>query len=775
MKNPRLPRSVGRSPVVELVEGRTLLAGAALTLPAELASKAGGTYTSQAHRGYNGSGFSDFGGNASSATFNTAAASGAATISFRYANGSGASRPTTVSVNGKSVGTVAFAPTGGWDVWKTAILSNILLPTGNAAIKLTASTSTGGPNLDELTIDAAGGSTPSSQPTPTPSPTPAPTPGPATGVSGGIGAVAGGTTFAPAIADGNAARPTPVITARQTTIKAGQAVFVSGLSSTLNGGDATTARYEWDFGDGSAKYNKLIGFSAGHVYAKAGTYTVTLRVLNANRGAASVTKTITVQPAARRQIFVSAAGSDGNDGSADRPIKSIARAAALISKQSNVEVLLRRGDRFDQSTSLVVGGANVRIAAYGSGADPILRWNGAKTQQNMVLIVDAASGAMVEDITFDSIWPGPNADRTGLPYAIKVDGNDSVVRGSTFLNVSYALQTNGKPTGLLVQDNDAPSAFALRSYFLWGEGSDFVVLGNRVANVIHEHSIRIFGVTRMLLAYNDLANPKTYSFEPSKNSLNLQWADYAYVYGNTIHGNYQLGPLGGTDGLEWKQARLDHLVFEANHGIDATMRIVPGLQNSVIRNNVLEKKDENAIIIDPKEAAYDRTVTNITFADNTVINPGTKGKFLYVGGRANRLSVINNLYKADNLIVGENVTAGIYVNDTSLASFRQISGNVWPVPTIPTWAKGRIPGGTGINAISLDPNAMGNYYNIDRWNGLAGVGSDGQQDTSVGANFAPSTSSTAARFDAKYPGVFSDYSGKARPITGAWTAGAVQV
>jgi hypothetical protein len=70
---------------------------------------------------------------------------------------------------------------------------------------------------------------------------------------------------------------------------------------------------------------------------------------------------------------------------------------------------------------------------------------------------------------------------------------------------------------------------------------------------------------------------------------------------------------------------------------------------------------------------------------------------------------------------------------------------------------------------------MGNYYNIDRWNALTAVATDAQQDTALGSNFTPSGSSTAATFAARYTGVFTDYAGRARSLSGAWSAGAVQV
>src|SRR5690606_5512664 len=65
-----------------------------------------------------------------------------------------------------------------------------------------------------------------------------------------------------------------------TTIMAGMTIHVDALTSSLNVGNPTTARYEWDFGDPSSPYNKLVGYNAAHNYANPGTYTVTLKVFN---------------------------------------------------------------------------------------------------------------------------------------------------------------------------------------------------------------------------------------------------------------------------------------------------------------------------------------------------------------------------------------------------------------------------------------------------------------------------------------------------------------
>lgn len=60
----------------------------------------------------------------------------------------------------------------------------------------------------------------------------------------------------------------PVARIVATTPTQGQAPFavhVHGLTSTLNIGDETTARYEWTFGDPSGSYNTLVGWNAAHI------------------------------------------------------------------------------------------------------------------------------------------------------------------------------------------------------------------------------------------------------------------------------------------------------------------------------------------------------------------------------------------------------------------------------------------------------------------------------------------------------------------------------
>lgn len=76
---------------------------------------------------------------------------GAATLRVRYANGTGASRPIRVTVNGGGGGTIAGGPTGSWSTWTTATVP-ITLIAGDNDIIHSSVTSDGMPNIDRFEI-----------------------------------------------------------------------------------------------------------------------------------------------------------------------------------------------------------------------------------------------------------------------------------------------------------------------------------------------------------------------------------------------------------------------------------------------------------------------------------------------------------------------------------------------------------------------------------------------------------------------------------------------
>ncbi len=86
-----------------------------------------------------------------------AAAAGSMTLAFRYANGSTANRPMDITVNGVLVADeLAFNPTGAWSTWQTRSVT-ATLNAGTNTVRATATTASGGPNLDSLTVSSDGG------------------------------------------------------------------------------------------------------------------------------------------------------------------------------------------------------------------------------------------------------------------------------------------------------------------------------------------------------------------------------------------------------------------------------------------------------------------------------------------------------------------------------------------------------------------------------------------------------------------------------------------
>jgi hypothetical protein len=127
------------------------------------------------HPGYTGSGYV----NTSNSTGRwiewtvDAAAAGSSTCVFRYANGS-SGRAMDLSVNGSVVASLGFVSADAWTNWSTE-QAVIPLDAGLNAIRLTAATSGGAPNMDKMDITLPG-TGPAPTPEPTPSPTPAATP-----------------------------------------------------------------------------------------------------------------------------------------------------------------------------------------------------------------------------------------------------------------------------------------------------------------------------------------------------------------------------------------------------------------------------------------------------------------------------------------------------------------------------------------------------------------------------------------------------------------------
>jgi hypothetical protein len=128
----------------------TPAAAAPVRYEAEQATIVNGVVASN-HPGFTGTGFVDTTNAVGSAVEFSVDVAGTQNLVFRFANGTAADRPATLTVDGVGRGTLSFAPTGDWATWQTRA-TTAELAAGTNTVRLTATTAGGLPNLDSLSV-----------------------------------------------------------------------------------------------------------------------------------------------------------------------------------------------------------------------------------------------------------------------------------------------------------------------------------------------------------------------------------------------------------------------------------------------------------------------------------------------------------------------------------------------------------------------------------------------------------------------------------------------
>jgi len=507
---------------------------------------------------------------------------------------------------------------------------------------------------------------------------------------------------------------------------------VNGVSSNLGSGSPIQATYNWNFGDSGSQYNQLVGFNAAHVYDNPGTYTITLSLTDAN-GQTSVAKaSVTVlSNSSMTTIYVSPNGNDGNSGtSPNSPIQSVNQLNNILS--SNERVLFQDGGTYNLESSLSVNAvSNVEIGSYGSGAQPILMYDGPAGVFGGIINI-TGSNVSVRGLTFDSIYQN-NMDSQAIYSAFMLSGNNIVVRDNTFLNVLDDLDMSGQPNNVLVQNNQSPSPTDLNAYFAWVQGNDIVVLGNTVAASFGEAILRVGGATNLLIADNNLTNlPNSVGNGIPKNVLSIQAGGYVYVYGNILStGPVEAGPLG-TPAAD-PNAAMSDVVFDSNTVINSSILLTPGVQNVMARNNVIEADGDAGFTISAQEndGAFNWQVQDVYIEHNTVTEPSVWGGLLSINdGEAQGITVDYNLFVDPNYQTGAG--AGfIKVDENDMNSFAEIKDNVWCIPAeVTAWSQG------GYFFISSDPSSQSGWLTPAEWEATGIPTGDVYENVTLGSTFS---------------------------------------
>jgi hypothetical protein len=372
-----------------------------------------------------------------------------------------------------------------------------------------------------------------------------------------------------------------------------------------------------------------------------------------------------------------AAGNDSAAGTFGAPIRSFAKAAALA-RSANTKILFRRGQAWNTNAVMAITAANVHVGAYGTGANPVINITGQKVA---VQTFSGASHVVIEGLTFDTPHKpvGQVANKTGVS-AIFTGGTGIAVRDCTFLNVDDAVNANQNPNGLIVMDNDAPSVTGLRAYLLWAQGTDVVAVGNYAANSTREHIIRAADANRLLVAYNDFANPKRPGLDGAdidKGTIEMQRGSWAYIYGNTTRdGPVRVGPRG--EATEPSSTRTNVAVIANNRISNYQVNVNPGTHHLAIREQPDHGERERRHPDHAVRPAGPERVEHLHLRQRRVQQrvagpvPAGRGRDGRPVGHPGR-----NRYVAPNLAVGGNDTVAVSVNASDLSGFKAIYGNVW--------------------------------------------------------------------------------------------------
>jgi hypothetical protein len=393
----------------------------------------------------------------------------------------------------------------------------------------------------------------------------------------------------------------------------------------------------------------------------------------------SVTINVNVTPANRKVIYVSNDGSDSNTGlTQNTPVKSFARAAALLeANPSNTEILFKRGDTFTANSSLWISGQNVVLGAYGLGDRPTIKWNGLRNSSVIFASTGSAKNVTVQDLSVDSVFGGDTND-AGTPLAMRPTGSNITMRRVELLNLMYGMNLNQQPKGVLMQDSTAPLERGLRKYLAWVEGENVVIIGNQAANSTREHIVRVNLASKINVSGNDFTNldPADDVWDYRKPTLNMQSGAFGFAEGNRLDGRLDVGPLGSGQGAEYMERRFKYLILENNDVVNDMVSINHGAEQITLRHNTFEAHGYAAVRVDGYSSEYGRGVVNLVLHDNVGINDGKGGEFFQLNGAAKNIRMIDNAYRAPNLVAGTGTILRYAPSDAG--SFVDMTGNVWP-------------------------------------------------------------------------------------------------
>lgn len=368
--------------------------------------------------------------------------------------------------------------------------------------------------------------------------------------------------------------------------------WASGVHQPADG-DYEGMTYEWDFGDpGSGAWtttglsrNAATGYTAAHVYETPGDYTARLTVTDKTGAVRTYAQTIRVAEFSGQTYYVSADGSDANDGlTPETPLLTTTKGLTAVG--TNRRILFRRGDTFHVSSVQIVAEGPGIIGAYGSGKRPVLASDITKS----AVFTIRGSDWRIMDIEL----PGAGAGSSAIQYdASRSNVNTLLLRVSAprwRVGLGWAAGLATPHDGSTMMECEVEAAEVNGVYV---GGRRLAILGNHIHDIATSHVLRVWQAHKGVISNNRLWNPG-----PTRHALKLHgpshtkgWPETRWVTitDNLIRGKAWSVAIGPQDGGQ--DERLSHIVFERNRTwgeASVAVDLEIWARHVMVRNNVFD-------------------------------------------------------------------------------------------------------------------------------------------------------------------------------------------
>jgi hypothetical protein len=364
--------------------------------------------------------------------------------------------------------------------------------------------------------------------------------------------------------------------------------------------------------------------------------TISLEVENPAGGTSTASIAVTIKASSLTQLYMA------ND--ADFQSKK-----GLIT--DNTEVIFARGQTFNFSSPINLTSkhdviirsddlpanlpkATLNYTAAGSKSSPTVFFDTSDQFDPEDPNVVPSRNIQIRNLKFDSTV-GTDDEGTA-PFVSYLRGKNISVQFCDLDDVRGMGESVSEHTqGILLQRVTTTAQVAAYTLFIGGPAVGVVALGNTIGGSRHQSAIRIEGGVRYSLVYSN--NVRTGS--TGRSALRLMDGSLFYADHNTLYGTGNwLGPLPDSDGNE--KLRTNTVIFDGNTLEGSDVRLNPGLNDAVLRNNIFKGNAAVHLRNEPGRRLKD--------AQGNFLTVEVAGKIEYVWQLRPDTNVVQNVWIVNN-------------------------------------------------------------------------------------------------------------------------------